>query len=148
VATATDICTPVANITITQSDVSTQDANTANIGHYNYTITRTWTATDPALNAISCNQIITVQDVTKPVITCPANVTVNCQDNNSSTATAVATATDICTPVANITFTQSDVSTQNANTALASHYNYTITRTWTATDPALNAISCNQVITV
>ena len=39
-ATGTDNCTIP---TITQSDVSTQDLDVSNVGHYNYTITRTWT---------------------------------------------------------------------------------------------------------
>ena len=142
VATATDNCSPV---TITQSDAGTQDANANNAGHYNYTITRTWTATDVTGNYSSCIQTITVQDVTAPAITCPVNVTVNCQDDNSSSATGVATATDNCSPV---TITQSDASTQDANATNAGHYNYTITRTWTATDVTGNNSSCTQTITV
>ena len=43
-------------------------------------ITRTWTATDNCGNASTCIQTITVEDVTAPVITCPVDVTVNCED--------------------------------------------------------------------
>ena len=116
----------------------------AGIGHYNYTITRTWKATDVAGNLSTCDQTITVQDVTAPVITCPANTTVNCDANHSSTSTGVATATDNCDPSPVIT--QSDVSTQTA--AGIGHYNYTITRTWKATDVAGNSSTCDQTITV
>ncbi len=147
-ATATDICTPVGNITITWGDVSTYDADPANVLHYNYTITRTWTATDVAGNASSCVQTITVHDVTAPVITCPGDVTVDCEDDNTPVGTGTATATDICTPVGNITITWGDVSTYDADPANVLHYNYTITRTWTATDVAGNASSCVQTITV
>ena len=128
--------------------MSTQDASPANAGYYNYTITRTWTATDPAGNADNCVQVITVQDVTDPVITCPVDVTINCEDDNTPTGTGTATATDNCAPVPNITIGYSDVSTQDASPANAGYYNYTITRTWMATDPAGNADNCVQVITV
>ncbi|WP_276132626.1 LamG-like jellyroll fold domain-containing protein [Polluticoccus soli] len=141
-ATGIDNCSPVA---ITYSDASTQNTNVNNAGHYNYVITRTWTATDVTGNSTSADQTITVQDVTKPGITVPANVTLNCQDDNSTSANGTATGTDNCSPVA---ITYSDASTQNANVNNAGHYNYVITRTWTATDVTGNATSANQVITV
>ena len=141
-ATATDNCSPVS---ITSTDVSTQDANTNSASHYNYTITRTWKATDVTGNSSTCNQVITVQDFTAPVITCPANIILNCQDNTTVTSTGTATATDNCSPVS---ITSTDVSTQDANTNSAGHYNYTITRTWKATDVTGNSSTCDQVITV
>jgi hypothetical protein len=142
-ATATDNCSAVA---ITHSDVSTQDANFSLAAHYNYTITRTFTATDVTGNFSTCVQLITVQDVTAPVITsCPAAATVNCQDATSIAELGNATATDNCSAVA---ITHSDVSTQDANVSLAAHYNYTITRTFTATDVTGNFSTCVQVITV
>jgi site-specific recombinase XerD len=146
-ATATDNCA-TGNVTITQSETSTQGANPANSNYYNYTITRTWKATDPSGNSSTCVQLITVQDVTAPIITCPGNTTVNCQDNNTSTNTGVATATDNCASTGNISITQSQTSTQGANPALASYYNYVITRTWKATDPSGNSSTCVQLITV
>ncbi len=145
VANAEDNCAPIANIAITQSQTSTQNADVNNAGYYNYVITRTWRATDVTGNYSECEQTITVQDVTKPVITCPTNVTLNCQDNNTSASTGVATATDNCSPVA---ITQTQTSTQNANPSTSGHYNYVITRTWTATDVTGNASSCVQTITV
>src|SRR5206468_8376149 len=138
--TASDNC----SATITQSDASTQNASVSSAGHYNYTITRTWRATDETGNYTECAQTITVQDVTAPSISCPANVTVNCQDNNASAATGVATGSDNCSPV---TITQSDASTQNASVSSAGHYNYTITRTWRAADVTGNYTECAQTIT-
>jgi len=44
----------------------------------------------------SCDQTITVTDDEIPDITCPADVTLNCQDDNSPTATGTATA--VCLP--------------------------------------------------
>ena len=71
----------------------------------NYTITRTWTATDDCGNVRTSNQIITVEDTTPPVITPPANdtLTVKCDgDGNQAELQAWldnhggATATDNC----------------------------------------------------
>ncbi|MEG5111074.1 hypothetical protein QUB32_31115, partial [Microcoleus sp. AT8-A4] len=142
VATATDNCSPVQ---ITSSDVSTQNSDVNNAGHYNYTITRTWRATDVTGNFSECVQTITVIDITKPVITCASNVTVNCQDDKSPAGAGTSTATDNCSPVA---ITYSDVSTQNSNVNNRAHYNYTITRTWRATDVTGNWSECVQTITV
>ncbi|GAA4318703.1 hypothetical protein GCM10023184_03070 [Flaviaesturariibacter amylovorans] len=141
-ATATDAC-GIANIS--HSDVSTQSADVNNAAHYNYTISRTWTATDNNGNRTQCVQTITVQDVTAPVITCPASVTLSCEADNSTAANGVATATDNCAPVA---IAHSDVSTQVADVNNAAHYNYVITRTWKATDISGNATTCIQTLTV
>ena len=113
--------------------------------YYNYTITRTWRATDVSGNFSESAQTITVQDVTKPTISTVANAIINCQDDHSSTATGKATGTDICSPV---TITQSDVSTQGTNASMANYYNYTITRTWRATDVSGNFSESVQTITV
>ena len=147
-ATATDICTPAANITIGFTDVSTYSSDPSNVLHYNYTINRTWKATDVAGNYEECTQIITVHDITKPVITCPAAVTIDCEDDSTPAGTGTATATDICTPVANITIGYTDVSTYSSDPSNVLHYNYTINRTWRATDVAGNYDECTQIITV
>ncbi len=148
IATATDNCTPSANITITQTDVSTYSANPSSVLHYNYVISRTWRATDVTGNYSECVQTITVRDITAPVITCPASITLNCQDNTTSATTGVATATDNCTPSASITITQTDVSTYSSNPSNVLHYNYVISRTWRATDVTGNYSECVQTITV
>ncbi len=147
-ATATDNCAAAGNIAITYGDVSTYDADPANVLHYNYVITRTWRAQDVAGNFSTCIQTITVHDVTNPVITCPGNVTINCQDDNTPTGTGTATATDNCAAAGNIAITYGDVSTYNADPANVLHYNYVITRTWRAQDVAGNFSTCIQTITV
>ena len=54
-ATATDVC---SGVSITSTDVNTQDANPSNNGYYNYTITRTWKAVDACGNSSKCDQVI------------------------------------------------------------------------------------------
>lgn len=63
--TASDNCT--ANPAITFSETSTQGNNLNNCNHYNYTITRTWTATDASNNKTTSTQTITVKDPTSPI---------------------------------------------------------------------------------
>ncbi len=69
---------------------------------------------------------VTVTDVA-PVITCPADVTIECGTDSTPTATGSATATDDCDPAPSITFV--DIVTPSACPQAS-----TITRTWTATD--------------
>ncbi|MDP7743887.1 MAG: gliding motility-associated C-terminal domain-containing protein, partial [Lentisphaeria bacterium] len=94
-------------------------------------ITRTWTATDDCGNSSDCDQAITVVDDEAPAITCPASVTVNCEDDSSSTGTGSASATDNCD--SNVTFTESD-----SSAAGSCADEKVITRTWTATDDCGN----------
>lgn len=104
------------------------------------TITRTWTATDECGSTASCTQIIVVEDNTGPVVTCPANITIECGSNSSPSTTGQATATDACGTVANIA--HADVTMSGPCSAEP-----IILRTWTATDACGNTSSCVQTIT-
>jgi hypothetical protein len=79
-------------------------------------------------------------DTAPPTITCPANVTVECGDDTSPTATGSATATDTCDTAPAVTFSDSSAASCG-NTEV-------ITRTWTATDASTNSVTCIQTITV
>ena len=104
------------------------------------TITRTWTATDSSGNSSSCDQIITVVDTTDPVITCPSDVPIECDESTDPSNTGEATATDNCgTP---------DITSSDVVTPGACPQEETITRTWTATDSCGNSSSCDQIIIV
>ncbi len=142
VATATDNCD--TNLTISESDISTQTAD-GSCSDFGYAIVRTWTATDACSNANSCDQVITVEDTTDPVITCPADTTVECDADSSSGSNGVATATDNCDT--NLNISESDVSTQTSDGTCSDH-TYVITRTWTASDACGNTSSCDQIINV
>ncbi len=89
-ATATDACD--ATVTLTFADVTTPGSCAAE-----YSITRTWTATDTCGNTSTKSQTITVQDSTAPILTIPANASIECDQDNSPDGTAGwATATDNC----------------------------------------------------
>ncbi|MBE0675793.1 MAG: hypothetical protein IH591_14130, partial [Bacteroidales bacterium] len=103
-----------------------------------------WTETAGNCSDFDDVTIDFVQDVTAPVITCPADVTINCDDDSTPAGTGTATATDNCAVALNITITYTDVSTQDGDASVAGHYNYTITRTWRATDPSGNFSECDQ----
>ena len=99
------------------------------------TVTRTWTATDDCGNASTCSQVITIEDTTGPVITCPADVSHEC---DALVDYGMATAMDNCNEVS---ITSSDVTT--GDDCLT-----TIVRTWTATDACNNSSTCVQTITI
>ena len=103
-----------------------------------YTITRTFTATDDCGNSTSATQTITVQDTTAPEFTSiPADYTAECSDE---LVMDDATATDNCGEVS-IDVVKRDDCWRCAG-------EYTITRTFTATDDCGNSTSATQTITV
>ena len=107
----------------------------------NYTITRTWTASDCAGNAITHTQVLEVRDEMAPsfVEELPQSVTVEC---NEVPAPVVLTAVDNCDTVVEVVFEES------ASGDLNCADGFQITRVWTATDCSGNTISHTQVITV
>ncbi len=140
---AVDNCTTLGDLTVTFSDASTQTAS--GCGQYQYTITRTWTATDACGNASNCIQTIEVVDTTPPDIVCPANVTLDCTDSTDPDNAGMATSPgDNCSTAGEINISSTDVVSQ-ANGACATR---TITRTWVATDACGNSSSCVQTINV
>jgi hypothetical protein len=134
--TATDNCDTQVSIALTNT-VSTKTNLTGACTDNSYTVTYTWTATDNCANTKTATQVVTVQDITKPVlVNCPVNITVT----TAQVAPSVApTATDNCDNAVSI------VPTEVSNPAGCQ---YTITRTWTASDNCNNTSVCTQVITV
>ncbi len=126
-AVATDNC---GVVTITNDAPATFPLGVTNV---------TWTATDNAGNDITCVQTVTVMDTEAPVVTCPADVTVD-TDGGGCFATGVAlgspVATDNCT-IASIT-----------NDAPLSYAIGTTVVTWTITDLAGNSSTCTQNVVV
>src|SRR5436309_3134208 len=82
-----------------QVSVTYLDSVTNNCGGATV-ITRTWTATDACGNNTNCVQTITVRDITKPVITCPPDRTLECPADTSTNSNGIATAQDTCSQIA------------------------------------------------
>src|SRR5690606_22377254 len=138
-AIATDNC---GAVTWTHNyDVANFVATCGNAG----SIEVTFTATDACGNTSDATAVFTIEDTTAPVFTgdLPTNVTVSCVSEIPATVEGTLTATDNCST--NVTITVNDV-ISNVSPACAN--NYTITRTYTATDECGNTTTHIQTITV
>jgi uncharacterized repeat protein (TIGR01451 family)/CSLREA domain-containing protein len=132
-ATATDNC---AGVTVTGVR---SDGRALNDSYPTGSTTITWTATDSGGNSSSCKQKITVSDTEKPVITCPANMTVPQDSAYGAIVNYPApAATDNCPGV-----TTSCAPASGSNFALGS-----TTVKCTATDASGNTASCSFRVTV
>ena len=83
--------------------------------------------------------VVTVVDTIPPVITCPADVTLECPADTSIETNGSATASDNSVTV---TITHNDQWQPSCGNA------GTLTRTWTATDDSGNSSDCVQTITI
>ena len=105
-----------------------------------YIIIRIFTATDDCGNVATASQKITVIDTTPPIISgVPSDLSLECQDEIP--APTDATATDNCGDVT----ISVDETTEQSPTC---ENNYTIIRTYTATDDCGNTSTTTQTITV
>jgi large repetitive protein len=133
IATATDNCT--AEVNVRYDGEVREDGECAN----NYQLIRTWTATDDCGNSTTLSQTITVQDTTAPVITVPADETVEC---DSVPEIGLASATDNCDEQPLVEYVDEkrvDGDCENS---------YELIRTWSATDSCGNTVTGSQTITV
>ena len=130
---AQDDCDAVIDVVYNEVRVDGDCAN-------NYTLTRTWTATDDCNNTATATQIITVIDNTAPdILNAPADITVECDEVPAAPADVVAQ--DDCDALIDVVYNEVRVDGDCAN-------NYTLTRTWTATDDCNNTATATQIITV
>ncbi|MEM9819759.1 MAG: SdrD B-like domain-containing protein [Bacteroidota bacterium] len=108
----------------------------------NYVLIRVWTATDACGNQTQATQTITVEDTTSPIlIGVPSDETVDCDFVPGPPAADLVIATDNCD--ANVAVVFAEII--NPGTCL---HQYTILRTWTATDACGNQDQQTQIITV
>src|SRR5690606_41445119 len=91
--------------------------------HVPYSVTRTWIPTFPTRRSSDLSQTINVSDNTAPVITVPADATVECDE---VPAVGTATATDNCDTDVTVTYI-GETRTDGACTDT-----YSLTRTWRA----------------
>lgn len=111
-----------------------------------YVRTKTWQAVDSSGNKSELkSQSVTVKDTTAPTLSgVPANVTI--ESCGALPPAATPTASDANDP--NPSVVLNTTSTKLADSTQAGYYNYTVTRTWTASDACGNQRSASQVITV
>ena len=135
VASATDNCDADVQVDFIEEKIEYGDDDCADT----YIIFRIWKATDNCGNTDLKTQKITVQDTTAPVLTIPADETVEC---DAVPNPGIATAVDNCDENVRVEYNGED------RTDGECADNYTLTRTWTATDCAGNSTTLKQVITV
>ena len=134
-ATATDNCTDqVTTIFFIDNMI------TGEVCEPNFIILRTWNATDSCGNTSTCLQTITVQDTSKPFITCPRDTLVDCDAQMDIAALGVAFASDNCS--------LDLIINEDSIIPGVCPNNYTIYRRWTAIDECGNQDTCVQLITV
>jgi hypothetical protein len=126
-ATATDNC---PGVVITYSDNFTGNSCSG-------TITRTWMAEDASGSFVTCVQLIIIEDNVAPAITCPANVTINCDQLPLPSLTGIPQVVDNCQPRIVSTYT---------DTVIGIGCNRYIQRTWSANDGCGNIATCVQNI--
>ncbi|MBK8922692.1 MAG: HYR domain-containing protein [Saprospirales bacterium] len=135
VATATDNCDPGP------LPIGYADAIVPTACDQEYTINRTW-IDDACHNSRTCLQTITVTDNTPPLIDCPDNVTVECDESTLPANTGTATALDACDPTLATSYADDPpVSTLCPQESI-------ITRHWISSDGCGNAVACTQTIVV
>ncbi len=142
--TATDNCTPMFDIDIVFNEVNNRAVDTAVCGHYQYQVTRTWTATDACGNSASATQIIRVLDRFPPDFNRPDNIEILCtQDPNDLSLTGnISNVTDNCsTSYVTTSFTDGRLPGSCPG-------NFTIARNWRAQDVCGNFTIKTQFITV
>ena len=108
-----------------------------------YILTRTWTATDDCGNQTVHTQTLTVQDTTAPTFTVPADLTIECdQDETDLGLTGdVTDEADNCSTGLEATYSDSVAAGSCANESI-------ITRTWTLVDECGNTTTQDQIITI
>lgn len=122
-----------------QLRIDKSDFTCANLGENSVTLTVIDDEEAPA----ACNATVNIVDTTPPLITCPADTTIECDQPTDPSNTGTATATDNCDADPTVTHSYDIVSDE-----ACPGDNYVITRTWTAGDNWGNVNTCEQVITV
>ena len=138
--TISDNCT--GSVQVTSTDVTNNQVCPGR-----FVITRTYVVEDGCNSPATCEQTITVESTTSPVIMCPSNITVQCASsvpapatNAESLATQGGTISASCGAVV---LSSSDM-TNNQSCA----NRFVVVRTYTITDSCTNVASCTQRITV
>ncbi len=132
--TILDNCTSDENLVVTSIDSSAT-------GLCPIVFIRTYTIKDACNNATTTTQTITISDTTPPDFSgiLPQNITLDC--NQTIPSAAILTATDNCTSSVSVNFTEQNIPGTCPN-------NYSIIRTWLATDFCGNIQTHTQQISI
>lgn len=130
------------NCSMNISQLVFQDSTVSGSCSGDYTIYRSWEATDSCGNTATCIQLITVVDDMAPMINCPVSTSIGCEESSDPANTGMANAVDVCGGgIRSLAF-------EDTITGVSCTGIYKIERTWTATDSCDNSTSCVQVINV
>ncbi|NND77188.1 MAG: HYR domain-containing protein [Flavobacteriales bacterium] len=137
IATAIDVCDVNPDLSHTDNVILTGTCPVVKI------IERTWIAEDASGNTSgTCLQIISIEDTTPPVITCPPDTDVDQGAPDDPSVTGEATAVDNFDLAPVITWTDGAPGPGPCIGSTATP------RTWTATDACGNSSSCVQLIII
>lgn len=137
-ATATDNCPILPNA------ISYADSIGDGAGIICDVLIRTWMARDLMGNVSTCNQLISILDTIKPVLSAyNPNITISCSEPLPNPI--LITASDNCSQNVVVTF---DQDTTNIAAGVCGKYDYTIVRTRTATDDCGNTETNVRLIKV
>ncbi len=134
-----DNCAASSDINISLISTTTQTGD-GSCSDYAYTISRSVTLTDLCGNTQSYPQIVTVVDDVAPVLDCPADTIISCDELDIPGATGVATALDNCDPAPAVTW-EDNIASGDCD------WECLIERTWKVVDACGNANACVQKIT-
>ncbi|MBK8506831.1 MAG: hypothetical protein IPL46_34450 [Saprospiraceae bacterium] len=104
-----------------------------------YDIVRRWVMFDDCNNRDTLEQRVHVVDIYSPTITCPPNITINCEDDTTALNTGTPVVTDVCGNP-NVYYVDNIIAGGCGDS-------YMIERTWYADDTCF-IVSCLQIITV
>mgnify|MGYP002136418057 FL=1 len=136
-----DNCTGQGNVvTLTFVSETTTPGNCPN----SFVVTRTYKATDACGNTSTTQHVINVSDTTPPSITAPAPVNVVCASDVPAPNISLVTVSDNCSNNDEITVVFVSDVIYNQECA----HQYTISRTYKATDECGNYKTATQMITV
>ena len=136
--TATGNC--AGALAVNFSETSSQ-TNNGSCNDNNYTILRTWSAEDACGNSVSTTQTIYIEDLTEPDFNVPADITIDCNTANDTSALGnISNLIDNCSSVFMVTFSELVVNETCEEKILL--------RSWTVQDECLNSRTKTQTITI
>lgn len=138
---APDVLTATDDDGESPADVTFGSVTTPGTCPQEYTLTRTWTATDECGNTVTHTQVITVEDNTPPTLQNLPNPTASIECSDPLPPVPNVTATDLCDPSVPVVFSTTTIPGSCPQS-------YVLRRTWTATDDCGNSTSFSQNITV